>query len=86
MRELTLPVANDPDRRTWLIATGVAAGSHNPSLPADWPGGFFRPCHGTSFDGSGRVYKNKPAPTNPEVPPYRYPSANRLRIGEAEVA
>lgn len=57
-------------------------GGGNPSLPADWPGGFFCPCHGSTFDGAGRVYKNKPAPTNLEIPPHRYASDNRLVIGE----
>jgi len=57
-------------------------GSANPSLPADWPGGFFCPCHGSSFDGAGRVFKNKPAPTNLEIPPHRYASDTRLVIGE----
>jgi ubiquinol-cytochrome c reductase iron-sulfur subunit len=61
--------------------TSVPAGSANPSLPADWPGGFFCPCHGSTFDGAGRVYKNKPAPTNLEVPPHRYLSDTRLLIG-----
>jgi ubiquinol-cytochrome c reductase iron-sulfur subunit len=54
----------------------------NPSLPADWPGGFFCPCHGSTFDGAGRVFKNKPAPSNLEVPPYRYASATRIVVGE----
>ncbi|MFZ2990706.1 ubiquinol-cytochrome c reductase iron-sulfur subunit [Ideonella sp.] len=58
------------------------AGSAHPSLPADWPGGFFCPCHGSTFDGAGRVYKNKPAPTNLEVPPYRYASDSRILIGD----
>jgi len=57
-------------------------GSANPSLPADWPGGFFCPCHGSTFDMAGRVFKNKPAPTNLEVPPYRYASATRIVVGE----
>jgi ubiquinol-cytochrome c reductase iron-sulfur subunit len=57
-------------------------GSANPSLPADWPGGFFCPCHGSTFDGAGRVYKSKPAPTNLEVPPYRFASDTRLLIGD----
>ena len=39
--------------------TAVAAGTANPSLPGDWPGGFFCPCHGSTFDGAGRVYKSK---------------------------
>jgi ubiquinol-cytochrome c reductase iron-sulfur subunit len=55
---------------------------NNPSLPTDWPGGFFCPCHGSTFDGAGRVYKNKPAPTNLEIPPHHYTAATRLLIGE----
>ena len=39
------------------------------SLPDDWQGGFLCPCHGSTFDMAGRVYKNKPAPDNLEVPP-----------------
>jgi len=62
--------------------TAVPAGSDNPSLPANWPGGFFCPCHGSTFDGAGRVFKNKPAPSNLEVPPYEFLSATRLLIGE----
>ena len=58
------------------------AGVPNPSLPANWPGGFFCPCHGSTFDGAGRVFKNKPAPSNLEVPPHRYTSDSRLLIGE----
>ena len=53
-------------------------------LGPDWEGGFFCPCHGSSFDMSGRVYKNVPAPTNLEVPPHRYLSETRLLIGETE--
>jgi len=53
-----------------------------PSLPDDWQGGFLCPCHGSTFDVAGRVFKNKPAPDNLEVPPYMYLSDNRLLIGE----
>ena len=52
-----------------------------PSLPDDWHGGFLCPCHGSTFDMAGRVYKNKPAPDNLEVPPHMYLSENRLLIG-----
>jgi ubiquinol-cytochrome c reductase iron-sulfur subunit len=62
--------------------SNAPAGAANPSLPDDWPGGFFCPCHGSTFDGAGRVFKNKPAPTNLEVPPYRYASDSRIVIGE----
>ncbi len=54
-----------------------------PSLPADWPGGFLCPCHGSTFDLAGRVYKNKPAPDNLPVPPYSFISDSRILIGEA---
>ena len=62
--------------------TAVPQGSANPSLPSDWQGGYFCPCHGSTFDGAGRVFKNKPAPTNLEIPPHQFLSETRLLIGE----
>ena len=56
------------------------------SLPDDWQGGFLCPCHGSTFDMAGRVYKNKPAPDNLEVPPHMYLSESRLLIGEDKKA
>ncbi len=52
-------------------------------LGPDWLGGFFCPCHGSRFDLAGRVFKAVPAPTNLEVPPYRYISDKRILVGEA---
>ncbi|ARU05952.1 ubiquinol-cytochrome c reductase iron-sulfur subunit [Comamonas serinivorans] len=57
-----------------------------PSLPADWEGGFLCPCHGSTFDLAGRVFKNKPAPDNLEVPPHMYLSDTTLLIGEDKKA
>ena len=57
-----------------------------PSLPDHWSGGFRCPCHGSTFDLAGRVYKNKPSPDNLEVPPHRYISDTRLLIGEDKKA
>jgi ubiquinol-cytochrome c reductase iron-sulfur subunit len=57
-----------------------------PSLPDDWAGGFLCPCHGSTFDMAGRVYKNKPAPDNLEVPPHMYLSDSRILIGEDKKA
>ena len=57
-----------------------------PSLPDDWEGGFLCPCHGSTFDLAGRVYKNKPAPDNLEVPPHMYLSDAKLLIGEDKKA
>ncbi len=44
--------------------------------------GFVCPCHGSTFDLAGRVWKAKPAPDNLEVPPHMYLSDTRLVIGE----
>jgi len=52
-----------------------------PSLPDDWEGGFLCPCHGSIFDVAGRVYKNKPAPDNLEVPRHMYLGDTKLVIG-----
>ncbi|WKJ90989.1 ubiquinol-cytochrome c reductase iron-sulfur subunit [Methylomonas montana] len=51
-------------------------------LGADWKGGFFCPCHGSWFDLAGRVYRGVPAPTNLEIPPYRYETDNLIVVGE----
>lgn len=55
----------------------------DPSLNAELhaPGGFFCPCHGSRFDLAGRVVKNVPAPTNLDIPDYRFTSATTLKIG-----
>ena len=56
-------------------------------LGADWPGGFYCPCHGSKFDMAGRVFKDVPAPTNLRVPPYRFVTESVIQIGvDAEVA
>jgi ubiquinol-cytochrome c reductase iron-sulfur subunit len=57
-----------------------------PSLPDDWKGGFLCPCHGSTFDLAGRVFKNKPAPDNLEVPPHMYLADTKLLIGEDKKA
>jgi ubiquinol-cytochrome c reductase iron-sulfur subunit len=80
-------------RPEWLVVIGICthlgcsptrvpAGNANPSVGADWAGGFFCPCHGSTFDLAGRVFKNKPAPSNLEVPPYAFLSDTRLLVGE----
>ncbi len=52
----------------------------------DWPGGFFCPCHGSYFDLAGRVFRNVPAPSNLEVPPYRFETDDLIIVGEDEEA
>jgi len=53
-----------------------------PDLGEQWDGGFFCPCHGSKFDLAGRVYAGMPAPTNLEIPPYRYIDDTRIVVGE----
>jgi ubiquinol-cytochrome c reductase iron-sulfur subunit len=76
----------------YLVAVGICthlgcspseklkSGSES-GLGADWPGGFFCPCHGSRFDLAARVYKNVPAPTNLVIPPHQYLSDAKLLIG-----
>jgi ubiquinol-cytochrome c reductase iron-sulfur subunit len=52
------------------------------AFEGNWKGGFYCPCHGSLFDLAGRVYKNKPAPDNLRVPPYKFLSDTRILIGE----
>ena len=56
-----------------------------PSLPDDWAGGFLCPCHGSTFDLAGRVFKNKPAPDNLPVPRHMYASETKIVIGKDEL-
>jgi ubiquinol-cytochrome c reductase iron-sulfur subunit len=76
----------------YLVAVGICShlgcspttklqSGPQPSLPDDWAGGFLCPCHGSTFDMAGRVYKNKPAPDNLEVPRHMYLGDTKLVIG-----
>ena len=51
-------------------------------MGADWPGGYYCPCHNSRFDLSARVFKGSPAPKNLAVPPHRYASDAVVVIGE----
>ena len=66
---------------TEKFKTGAESG-----IDASWPGGFFCPCHGSTFDLAGRVYKNKPAPDNLEIPPHMYLGDAKIVIGEDKKA
>ena len=58
---------------------GPFASGTNAQLGAD--PGFVCPCHGSTFDLAGRVFKNKPAPDNLPIPPHKYLSDNIVLIG-----
>ncbi len=51
------------------------------TVMANWPGGFFCPCHGSKFDLAGRVFEGSPASVNLKVPPYSFEGDNKLVIG-----
>ena len=82
-------------RREYLVLVGVC--THFGCVPlfrprpaprdlgADWPGGYFCPCHGSRFDLAGRVYRAMPAPTKLVVPPHRYLGADVVEIGRDPV-
>lgn len=53
-------------------------------MGADWPGGFYCPCHGSKFDFAGRVFKGSPAPLNLVVPPYTVLADGTVVVGEDE--
>jgi len=81
------------DHKNLLVVVGICSHlgcspsgpfppSSNPQLGSD--PGFVCPCHGSTFDLAGRVFKNKPAPQNLDVPPYMFLSDTKLVIGKDE--
>lgn len=66
----------------WLVVLGICTHLGCVPIPdqGDYPGGYYCPCHGSHFDGSGRTRKG-PAPTNMEVPAYKFLDANTVVIG-----
>lgn len=65
----------------WLVIIGVC--THLGCVPisnaGDW-GGYYCPCHGSHYDAAGRIRKG-PAPSNMEVPPYKFIDENTLLVG-----
>jgi len=55
-------------------------------MGADWPGGYYCPCHNSRFDLSARVFKGSPAPKNLKIPPHRYATDAVVVIGEDKKA
>ena len=70
----------------WLVLVGIC--THLGCVPlgqkiSDKKGeynGWYCPCHGSHYDTSGRVRKG-PAPTNLDVPPYKFIKDTLIRIG-----
>jgi len=65
----------------WLVVIGVC--THLGCVPiadAGDFGGYYCPCHGSHYDGSGRIRKG-PAPRNLEVPNYKIIDDEIIRVG-----
>jgi ubiquinol-cytochrome c reductase iron-sulfur subunit len=65
----------------YLIVIGVC--THLGCVPIAGAGnynGWFCPCHGSHYDGSGRI-REGPAPYNLEVPEYKFLEGGKVIIG-----
>jgi ubiquinol-cytochrome c reductase iron-sulfur subunit len=51
-------------------------------MGAEWPGGYYCPCHNSRFDLSARVFKGSPAPINLQIPQHHYASDTVVVVGE----
>ncbi|CAK9801127.1 Cytochrome b-c1 complex subunit Rieske, mitochondrial [Anthophora plagiata] len=88
-RQVNVAELRDPEsdeqrvqRPQWLIQIGIC--THLGCIPIPnagmIPGGFYCPCHGSHFDGAGRIRKG-PAPTNMEIPQYSFLTDDTILIG-----
>lgn len=86
----TLRDPEDDKSRTqkpqWLVMVGICThlgciplGQKKTEPKGDF-GGWFCPCHGSSYDTSGRIRKG-PAPKNLPVPKYAFLTDTQIRIG-----
>lgn len=70
-----------PGKEKWLIVVGVC--THLGCVPlansGDY-GGWLCPCHGSHYDGAGRIRRG-PAPQNLDIPPYAFESDTKIKIG-----
>src|SRR3546814_611358 len=82
----TLEERTAEGKKEWLITMGVC--THLGCVPLGAGegenrgefGGYFCPCHGSSYDTAARIRKG-PAPTNLEVPEYKFTSDTVVTVG-----
>ncbi len=70
-----------PGYEQWLVMIAVC--THLGCVPIADKGdfdGFFCPCHGSDYDGAGRIRKG-PAPKNLVIPSYSFVNNNKIIIG-----
>lgn len=87
-QNVSLSVLPDPQpdsarvqKPEWLVVVGVC--THLGCIPTGHEGefdGWFCPCHGSTYDTSGRI-RSGPAPTNLEVPQYSFLTDTKIKIG-----
>ncbi|MDF8332024.1 ubiquinol-cytochrome c reductase iron-sulfur subunit [Novosphingobium cyanobacteriorum] len=82
----TLEERTKEGKTNWLITMGVCThlgcvplGAGEGEVKGEF-GGYFCPCHGSSYDTAARIRKG-PAPKNLEVPPYEFTSDTVVKIG-----
>jgi len=82
----TLAERTKPGKENWLITMGVCThlgcvplGAGEGEVRGEF-GGYFCPCHGSSYDTAARIRKG-PAPKNLEVPPYKFTSDTAILVG-----
>ncbi len=82
----TLAQRTKPGKANWLITLGVCThlgcvplGAGEGEQRGDF-GGYFCPCHGSTYDTAARIRKG-PAPKNLAVPQYAFKSDTVVQIG-----
>lgn len=82
----TLAERTKEGHENWLITMGVCThlgcvplGAGEGEVKGEF-GGYFCPCHGSSYDTAARIRKG-PAPKNLEVPDYAFSSDTVVKIG-----
>jgi ubiquinol-cytochrome c reductase iron-sulfur subunit len=82
----TLAERTKEGKENWLITMGVCThlgcvplGASEGEVKGEF-GGYFCPCHGSSYDTAARIRKG-PAPKNLEVPEYAFTTETVVKIG-----
>ena len=82
----TLDQRTKPGKQEWLITMGVCThlgcvplGASAGEIKGEY-GGYFCPCHGSSYDTAARIRKG-PAPKNLLVPDYVFRSETLVEVG-----
>jgi ubiquinol-cytochrome c reductase iron-sulfur subunit len=82
----TLGERTKPGKENWLITMGVCThlgcvplGAATGEVRGEF-GGYFCPCHGSTYDTAARIRKG-PAPLNLQVPEYSFLTDTTVKIG-----